>query len=180
MTATLPGRMRDGHGRRAGVLVATHVVETSLDLDFDVMISDLAPIGSLMLKAGRPWRHMDMLPARSRPVLRPAVHRVARPGIGRVRPTAAPGAGRRCLVCSLSDLWRTAHVVFGARSIREPGGLHDLIEEAHGPAPEEVPDALRRAEQDSLGNATIARQVAGSQLFSIRRDSQFPDCLTAA
>ena len=70
--------------------------------------------------------------------------------------------------------------MFAARSIREPGGLHDLIEEVHGLDPGKVPEALRRAEQDSLGKATIACQVAGNQLLSIRRDSQLLDCLAAA
>ncbi|MHC5906407.1 CRISPR-associated helicase Cas3' [Streptomyces sp. S6] len=43
--------------RPASILVATQVVEQSLDFDFDLIVSDLAPLAQLLQRAGRGRRH---------------------------------------------------------------------------------------------------------------------------
>jgi CRISPR-associated endonuclease/helicase Cas3 len=49
------GRDSTRGGRK--ILIATQVAEQSLDLDIDLIVSDLAPIDLLLQRAGRLWRH---------------------------------------------------------------------------------------------------------------------------
>jgi CRISPR-associated endonuclease/helicase Cas3 len=52
------GKTSNSNIRHGKVIIATQVIEQSLDLDFDEMISDIAPIDLLIQRAGRLRRHV--------------------------------------------------------------------------------------------------------------------------
>ena len=54
---------KDGVRPRKALLIATQVAEQSLDIDFDFLITDLAPVDLVLQRAGRLHRHQRVRPA---------------------------------------------------------------------------------------------------------------------
>ena len=153
---------KERSARPGRVLVATQVVESSLDLDFDVMVSDLAPMAALVQRAGRLWRHMDLRPAAARPLDGPLLY-VLSPDPDRVDGGAWAKAvlGQGAYVYPAPLLWRTARALFDVGVIDAPSDLRRLIEAAHS-GEVAVPSALETADLTAIGQAGAQRNHAHS------------------
>ncbi len=130
---------KSGARPERAIVVATQVIEQSLDLDFDVMVSDLAPVDLIVQRAGRLHRH----PGRTRP------SPVAVPRLClavNAAEDAAPDFGRDVYVYTPYLLLRAYLALRGRDALLLPGDVAALIEAGYGDEPlPDTPPALAAA-----------------------------------
>jgi len=121
------GRVHPVRRPRGALLVTTQIVEQSLDLDFDLMVSDLAPIDLLLQRVGRLHRHprKDRPELFDTPILWVPTPQTDADGI----PVFDPGTAQ---VYHPHVLLRTWLTLCDASGISVPGEVSSLIESVYG------------------------------------------------
>ncbi|MCS6265796.1 MAG: CRISPR-associated helicase Cas3' [Nitrospira sp.] len=153
------------------ILIATQVAEQSLDVDFDVIATDLAPIDLVLQRAGRLWRH-----ARSvRPMVEPFLLVAGLAG------DAPPSFGKPLWwgkVYSEDILLRTWNLLRGKQQFTLPDEIDALVQavyEEQVGVPESVQDRLDKALMTSDGKMIAHTGQANQAIIGFPNDASWND-----
>lgn len=155
------GTLQDRRGR---VVIATQVVEQSLDIDFDTMVTDLCPIDLIIQRAGRLQRHPDLHAGRPAACLQ-----VLAPSWSDNPPPAWLGGAFRRTAIVYRDpgvLWRTACELRRRGVLRLPENARDLIEAVYG-EDAKTPPGLDSPASTAQGQALAADSVAQNAVIRL-------------
>lgn len=152
------------------ILIATQVVEQSLDLDFDLIVTDLAPIDLMLQRAGRLWRHARTSRSVSEPILLVA-------GLAGDEP---PSFGKPLWwgkVYREDVLLRTWCLLQGKRNLRLPDEIDTLVQnvyEEQTAVPEFLEERMNKAVR-AEGEAIAQRQQANIAIMGLPDDASWND-----
>ncbi|MGQ4514259.1 CRISPR-associated helicase Cas3' [Streptomyces sp. DW26H14] len=122
------------------IVVATQVVEQSLDLDADIVISDLAPMALLLQRAGRCWRHENWWARHGYPDGRGRPSWASAPLLVVLDPLAGGGKTPKHWGEIYSEFLLSVTSArlgdLGGGAVAIPGDVQDLVESVHGTAVE--------------------------------------------
>lgn len=169
---------RQAAGRPGGaglILIATQVVEQSLDVDFDLMITDLAPVDVLLQRMGRLHRHPRRNPSRPKGFTQPQLQVIA-PKNG-IDPTGRSGRayGWGSVYQNLPVLELTRRIVGTVEHVQIPRDNRFLIESVYHPDRLELftSDAWAKAMEQTLGRRWAHVSLAKDAVLDFSRT--YPD-----
>ena len=118
---------KTGERPHKAIVVATQVIEQSLDLDFDYMLTDLAPVDLMLQRAGRLHRHSKNDPNRPDRVKQPVLA-IARPA----EKNGLPEFGQDARIYDADTLLCTWLNLNGRERLSLPDETSGLIEAVYG------------------------------------------------
>ncbi len=150
--------------RRGRVVVATQVAEQSLDVDFDLAVSDLAPMESLIQRAGRCCRHAGRPRPEGYSTARLLVVSPDPGGVCGKQWYAAMFPGGAYVYPGHGRLWLTARILLerGGFDLSKEG--RELMEGVYGEeAMESVPESLWASDDAFEGSRMAEKSLAGDK-----------------
>jgi len=168
------GRKSGEKERKGKVLIATQVVEQSLDLDFDLLVSDLAPMDLLIQRAGR-------------------LHRHSRDENGNPLPDGKDRRESPCMIIhgpppdedaaddwyksvfkkgafvypSHGCLWLTARLLADKTVLRTPDDARELIEAAFSEQTDKIPEPLRQRDEKAEAKWQADKSLAHINMLKL-------------
>lgn len=144
------------------MVVGTQVMEQSLDIDFDILISDLAPIDLLLQRAGRLWRHKRV----QRPVAHAEFFVISPEPVSNPSPDWLKDLrGTQAVYQDTAVLWYSARALFAKTHLLLPQDVRALVETVYNPAIQ-TPLGLERLSQDAKGKAQAKLGIAWQNLMN--------------
>jgi CRISPR-associated endonuclease/helicase Cas3 len=161
---------------KRAILIATQVVEQSLDLDFDVMVSDLAPVDLLLQRAGRLHRHTVNAATRgthTKPVLY-----VAGLTVSDIKPDLA--TNHWGFVYDEYILLRTWQALTDVKRLEFPDDIDALVQLVYGDAPlgeidKELQKQLEKAQDKLIRDENRNVIDAAQAVIGDPRDTSWED-----
>ncbi len=166
--------------RKGHLLIATQVVEQSLDLDFDWLVTQLCPVDLLFQRMGRLHRHAKNWPNRPEPFVEPVCTVLL--------PVEADYALHEVIYGNSRVLWRTQQFLEAAEKDGElkvtfPAAYRDWIEpvydeEAWPDEPESVLKSYDAFDKDRYASKMLARQLINSSMHELSDNDANVSALT--
>lgn len=135
------------------IVVATQVIEQSLDIDFDLIVSDVAPIDLLLQRAGRLHRHHR--PERPAPLREPRLVLIGA-NWAAVPPELDAGTRR---VYSEAILLRTLAALDGKNELSLPAETAPLVEKVYGIDDAFIPESWQAAIDEATATHDVEQKA---------------------